>query len=208
MRLRLATITLFAAAALIAPTHVAGALLVDPDVIFDNLDSPQNGHGASSTVWFAQSFVTGLNPKALGSVDVKLLPHVGTGQFLVRLFSNASGAPGLPMETLAGPTNPEFGTFHYRASGNSSLLPNSPYWIVFSSTGNGYHVASELPVWGIEVGSSIGCRVSTSAGTNWEPFNHTINMLVRQTVPVPEPSSALLIGIALCGAISHRRRPF
>ena len=186
------------AASMLVCAVLLSAPHADGQTIFNNVNEQQIGLTASSTGWSAQSFISGVSPTTLDSVDIDLLPHAGSGTFLVRLYSNTpSNNPGILIETLSGPSNPEYGTFHYTASGDSILAPNLPYWIVFSSTGGPYAVEAELSLLSIEFGSTIGFKYSSDAGGNWGAHDYSLGMRVMGTREVPEPSTYLLLSAAV-----------
>lgn len=196
------------AASIITSAVLLSAGQAEGEIVFNNLNTPQVGLTANSTGWSAMSFISSPNPMTLESVDVRLLPHAESGMFLVRLFSNApSNQPGIPIETLSGPSTPDFGTFHYTSSSNSTLLPNLAYWIVFSSTGttHGYSVGAELPQSGIEFGSTMGGKFSSDAGANWVASNYIINMQVTGTRVVPEPNTYLILCMAAFVLVCKRK---
>src|SRR5262245_58771666 len=101
------------ACCIITSAFLLGPRQAQSEIIFDNLYDPEVGLTAGANGWTAQSFLSGPNPMTLDSVDTQLLPHVGSGTFLTRLYSNTpSNQPGIAIETLSGPSNPGFGTFH------------------------------------------------------------------------------------------------
>ena len=178
----------------------------DGETIFNSLSTPEVGLTASSSGWSAQSFISGSSLMTLDSVDVRPISNIGTGTFLTRLYSNTpSNEPGILIETLSGPGNPTSDPTHYTASGNSILIPNSPYWIVFSSTGGPYAVTGEIGQGGIKFGSTIGYEYSSDAGASWGAFDYTVLMQVMGTRVVPEPGTLFLASVAIPVLLCKRR---
>ena len=185
------------------------------ETIFDNLRTPQTAFAVNSVGWQAQSFRTGDEPMELDKVGFILHPHVGDGLFQVRLFTNildifgdfdSLDRPGIPLETLTGPGNPQTGTFYYSSLVNSILQPDTLYWIVFSSSTNkDYAITLEFMTNGTEIGSSVGHRISADAGASWgivpiPGLLYNINISVTGIPIVPEPASIsllLIMGLSL-----------
>lgn len=214
----------------------AGAMLICPlqaqVVGVSNLGDSIIGYvyNVYTDQYVAMNFTTGPGVGwPLASLDLRLDAYgINPGDLTVSLNADASGLPGVLIDTLATPVPPTLLTDYNFTLGSSLwLAPETTYWIVASGTGTvsedyGWGWASSstptaetgLPGWTI----LDGVAGSADGGLNWSVYPYqiidlgTIQVAINQPAMfavnlVPEPhESALMAGLGLFAFAAWRRR--
>jgi hypothetical protein len=167
------------------------------DVVFDSL-----GGGVADQVFinqiFAQSFVMP-NSGDLLSVVLNMAARDGSGgAFSVSLYGNAVGdIPGTSFASLTGNTDPSAaGLYTYVPSGTVSLAQGSTYWVVGTSTADGFSG------WYNWMHGNGNPSVGTEIGWAYNDSNGWLNMgtgspMEMQVNAVPEAAVMLTNGAVL-----------
>lgn len=208
------------AIALVAPTAVASPISVS--AISNNFSTVTTGNSTvSGSTWFASGFTTGTSTSYLNLSGVNLsLAVSGTSTSavpVVRIFSGNSN-PTTLLQTLNGPaiTN-SFPAQSFTFAPSSvplALSANTNYWVVLSAAAGeqyGWYTADDSPSEQNGSGFSFVSGVrSLNGGSSWG--NNVLASVgavsVQVVQPVPEPSTIMLAGIGVAGAIivEHSRR--
>ena len=218
-------VSIFVVAALVAVGTNAHAALI---TYFDNLPPGQGRIGAATTStdgygFLAKRFVTNSSPAgfSLKSVGIHMKEETYDESFDVGVWGETSSKPDknniigtFAQDPLRPISDADFGEAGF--IGNISLASNTAYWIVMSATSGAYS-------WSItDSGTGSGDWISNvsasgadASGSNWNlysaPPDWTFQMKLQgEPTPaaVPEPSSILLFGGILLGAIGYRRRRY
>lgn len=130
-------------------------------------------------------------------VDVGQLPPSATTTFDVKAASLTSGGYSISLQPIA---NPGLGVLG--ASGDF-LIPT-----LFLTVGDGTTTFDlALPdISGVLLGNGPGCLHDYCLETSFEIDTGAGGLLAVNLVAIPEPSTALLLGLALVGAAAARRR--
>jgi hypothetical protein len=181
--------------------------------------------GITGSNQFATGFTTGTNPGFLDlkSVKLSLMSTSATSNPVIRIFSGTTGLltsgssgpiPGSLLATLSGPQIPisEFSQ-NFTFTGNVSLQPSTSYWVVLSASGADsyqWEFANDSPTALNDSGYSfVAGRRSTNNGASWNN-NATAATGMIEVQAVPEPSTIMLAGIGVAGALvvdrSRRQR--
>jgi hypothetical protein len=175
----------------------------------------------SGTTWFATGFTTGTNADFLSLTGVKLSlatsGTVTTSNPVIKLFTGVSN-PTTEFATLSGSpitsASPVTATY-VPTSSPLSLLPNTSYWVVLSAeVGDqfSWYTTDENPVEQNGSGFTfISGKRSLNAGSTW---NNSVTAgagaVAIEVQAVPEPSTIMLAGIGVFGALvvdrSRRQR--
>ena len=139
-------------------------------------------------------------------IAVELSNFAGT--FNLSLFSDSAGSPGSSLETLATDLTAS-GTFGIvSASGFTpfSLTSGTQYWLVMTPYGTNTNVG-----WAADgVPSSTGQFTETADGSGtWGPGSTPFSLQFEidgTQITTPEPSTFVLLGMALAGLAIFRRR--
>jgi hypothetical protein len=208
------------AIALSAPTTHATPIPVS--ALSNNFSTVTDGNSTvSGSTWFASGFTTGSSTSYLNLSGINLsLAVSGTASSavpVVRIFSGSSN-PTTLLQTLTGPTITNSfpaQTFTFAPSSVPlTLSANTNYWVVLSAAAGdqfGWYVADDSP--SEQNGSGFnfvsGVR-SSNGGSSWNSnVLASVGAVSVQVVqPVPEPSTIMLAGIGVAGAIviDHSRR--
>lgn len=174
----------------------------------------------SNTNSFATGFNTGTSSSFLDLKGVKLsLKTSSTSSIpVVSIFSNTvtgvGNVPGTLLATLTGPgpiTN-TLASQDFLFTGNLSLSANTNYWVVLSTTNASsrfqWEFANNPPAEANSSGyAALGGRRRINSGS-WTN-NTTAEFGMVEIQAVPEPSTLILAGIGMAGAVvvdSKRRR--
>lgn len=175
----------------------------------------------SGSTWFATGFTTGTSTDFLSLTGVKLSVAtsgtVTTSNPVIKLFTGVSN-PTTELATLSGSlitsASPVTATYAPTSS-PLALLPNTSYWVVLSAeAGDQYswYTTDETPVEQNGSGFSfISARRSLNAGSAWSnSVTAAAGAVSIEVAPVPEPSTIMLAGIGVAGALvidrSRRQR--
>jgi hypothetical protein len=210
------------AMALAAPTTVAAPISVS--ALSNNFSTVSTGNSTvSGSTWFASGFTTGTGTSYLDLTGVNLsLALSGTSTSavpVVRIFSGSVN-PSAVVATLSGPTITNSfpaQTFTFTPpSVPLTLSANTNYWVVLSAAAGdqfGWYTADDSPSAQNGSGFSFVSGVrSLNGGTSWSTnVLASVGAVSVQVIqPVPEPSTIMLAGIGVAGAIvvdqSRRRR--
>jgi hypothetical protein len=176
----------------------------------------------SGSTWFTSGFSTGTNTDYLSLTGVKLsIANSGTSATaspVVRLFSGVSN-PTTQIAVLTGTTISNAGPQTYTFSPSSvplALTASTNYWVVLSAAAGeqfSWYVADDSPVEQNTSGYAfLAGKRSLNGGTSWSnnALAATGAISVEVVQPVPEPSTIVLAGIGVAGAVvvdrSRRRR--
>jgi hypothetical protein len=208
------------AIALSAPTTHATPIPVS--ALSNNFSTVSDGNSTiSGSTWFASGFTTGSSTSYLNLSGINLsLAVSGTASSavpVVRIFSGSSN-PTTLLQTLTGPTITNSfpaQTFTFAPSSVPlTLSANTNYWVVLSAAAGdqyGWYVANGTPIEQNGFGFSfVNGQLTTTGGSSWsQDFFASLGATSIQVVqPVPEPSTIMLAGIGVAGAIAidHSRR--
>lgn len=171
--------------------------------------------GITGSNRFATGFTTGTNPGFLDlkSVKLALKSTSATSNPVVSIFSsgtNGVGAiPGSLLATLSGPQiTSSLSAQNFTFTGNVSLQPSTSYWVVLSASGADnyqWEFAGDSPTALNDSGYSfVAGRRSTNNGASWTS-NATAATGMIEVQAVPEPSTIMLAGIGVAGALAVDR---
>lgn len=206
------------AMALAVPTTVAAPISVS--ALSNNFGSVASGNlTVSGSNWFASGFTTGTSTSYLNLTGVNLsLAVSGTASSAVPVVSIFSGSsnPTTAVATLNGPTitnSAPAQTFTFSPSSVPlTLSANTNYWVVLSAAAGqfGWYFANGTPAEQNGSGFSfVNGQSSTNAGSSWsQELLPSLGATSIQVQAVPEPSTIMLAGIGVAGAIvvDHSRR--
>jgi hypothetical protein len=216
-----------AAAALALSAANAHAGVIASDVAYANDFTDVGGFTASitGTTRFATGFTTGTSSQFLDLKGVRLSLKTSstTSNPVIQIFSGTTGSltpsgfgpiPGTLLTTLSGPqiTNTLVAqTFSF--TGNLSLQPSTTYWVVLSANGSDDYLWQFSGVEPSEANSSgyffVNGRRSFTGGATWSNNNTAATGMI-EVQAVPEPSTIMLAGIGVAGALvvdrSRRQR--
>lgn len=166
----------------------------------------------SNTNSFATGFTTGANASFLDLTGVKLsLKTSSTSSApVISIFSNTvtgvGDVPGTLLATLTGPTiTNTLAAQDFLFTGNLSLSPNTNYWVVLSASDPTsryqWEFANSAPAEQNSSGyAAIAGRRKINAGA-WTN-NTTASLGMVEIQAVPEPSTLILAGIGMAGAVA------
>jgi hypothetical protein len=188
------------------------ALSARAGVVFSNDFDDAAGFtlNISSTNSFATGFTTGTNASFLDLTGVKLSLQTSSSSSIpvVSIFSNGGGnVPGSLLATLSGPasiTN-NVSPQDFLFTGNLSLSPSTNYWVVLSasdpSSSYQWEFAGAAPDQQNGSGyAAIGGKRKIGAGSWTNNITASAGMVEIQAVP--EPSTLILAGIGMAGAVA------
>jgi hypothetical protein len=193
--------------------------------IVSNLDQTMNGH---STIYaagppqeYAQQFTTGSQGVELGTVTALLGDALGTFTASAELVTDNGGTPGTTvLTTFTVPTIPTGTTYvdeTFTPNSSVMLSANTSYWFILSASGTdttaryrwGYTDSTSYTGSG-----SLGeIGVSRDNGATWtiHPLSYGPEILQVNTASVPEPTSLVLIALAVpaiaCGYRAKAKAP-
>jgi hypothetical protein len=196
----------------------AGNVRADLITLFDNLGKTQSSFDSpTSARYLAQRFMTDVQPYNLNTITLLMKQtSPGVGPTLQLYSDNGLGTSpaGSALMTL---TPPGSYTTDFAANVFSgaaySLAANTSYWAVLSRPSTGvYQWGFTIDDLGGGVGFSPFNAVSTNSGTSWDlqypadPFQMKVDANTLAGPAVPEPSSFVLLGGIMMGALAYRRR--
>jgi hypothetical protein len=167
----------------------------------------------TNTNSFATGFTTGANASFLDLTGVRLsLKTSSTSSApVISIFSNTvtgvGDVPGTLLATLTGPgpiTN-TLGAQDFLFTGNLSLSPNTNYWVVLSASDPTsryqWEFANTTPAEQNSSGYAFIAgrrKINAAAWTD----NATASLGMVEIQAVPEPSTLILAGIGMAGAVA------
>ncbi len=193
---------------------IAGSVPSRAETIISNLSETMNGH---STIYaagppqeYAQEFITGNQGVELGTVVALVGDATGTFTASAELVADNGGQPGSTvLTTFTIPTIPTGSTYHdevFMPSSNVLLSANTSYWFILSASGTD---TSAFFRWGYTdstsytgSGSLNMIARSQNNGSSWTTYPLSYGPEILQVnSAVPEPSSAILIGMGVPAAL-------
>jgi hypothetical protein len=212
--LPLVTFLLIAAFGIIAPRYLPAQVLY----VSNLADADDSGVLCDAGSWDAAEFTTGGNASGynLNSIQIAIdgISVVDGSGFVLSLYSNNAGQPGINLGNLSGSSNPSVaGTYTYTES-SLTLSPATSFWVVGTA-------ATTFPngsfLWGDTASpnyvSSGGWTINDSTrdishddGSTWAAFGVSLLRFDVTATAVPEPQTLTLIGLGLAVVFFRRER--
>jgi hypothetical protein len=164
----------------------------------------------------AQGFTVGSNAGSLNTIVLGLSANLTSPNSLLELYSNNAGSPGSLLETFTLTNGPVLTKQTYTFNGSYLMSANTSYWVVLSvanadsSNSIYWYAASSFLNPSGQNGSGLtylGTKERNDVGGTWTTTlpSMSINLDGTMTNTVPEPSTYVLLGIAL-GVVGFARR--
>jgi hypothetical protein len=179
-----------------------------------NLGQPSSGSvSVGGNAWYAADFISGVNMAGyfLDSVQLQLTdPSGAPSGFTVMIYVGAAGLgaiyPSSSVGILAGSANPTTdGLYAYTPTSSLTLLPNTEYFVVLTST---TPVANGAYDWSTTGTGSPGfnsyhwvCETafqSSSDGLNWNFTSANYGQFAINATAAPEPG---VVGLLVAGGL-------
>lgn len=171
----------------------------------------------TATAWKAQQFTTDAQAYALDQITLMLQSSSNantTSPLEVSIFSDSSGEPGVQLVSLTGNLTPSTPlntrtAFSYTPTAPLNLTANTSYHILLRSSGSGFYN------WGLPFNGTVNVTGPGTASANRESSNDSGGSWTQNATPfffsvegtaVPEPSSALLVGLSSLVLLIRRKR--
>lgn len=165
---------------------------------------------ATGTNTYATGFTTGTDTNflELSAVKLSLKASSGTANPIVQLFSSTtvSGTkvPDSSLITLSGTTFSNLTAQTFTFTGSYQMFASTDYWVVLSAAGSDvfqWETAGSPPAEANTSGySAIGGRRQATSVSNWTS-NSTAATAMVEVQAIPEPSTIMLAGIGVTGAV-------
>ena len=180
--------------------------------ISNNLSGTSGGvELAIGSSWISAGFGSGTTGGILRSVTL-LLANSAAGRAEVDIYSDAGLQPGSLVGALAlsGSTTTGLSNTTFTASG-ITLAANTNYWVVLKALTGQFDWSWTASNTGTGAGYQNTWGESDDGGGTWftyDSYPTQMNVLLASPAAVPEPSTAVLLGIAAVGlaVVANRAR--
>ena len=163
----------------------------------------------ASDSWLAGDFRTGNNANGylFNSVQLAMADASGSPSgFTVMLYApflipSSGYVPGNSLGSLSGSVDPSAaGLYAYSPTDNLTLLPNTYYFVVLTSStsmANGAYESSFTHTSIYNPGDPwvLSISLDSSQGSNWGFLSGTFSQFAITATPIPEPSAETLLGL-------------